>query len=177
MSDNRPAIAIVAAIARNGVIGSAGGIPWRLSTDLRRFKRLTIGKPVIMGRATFESLGKPLVDRDNIVVTSRPVDTAGVTVAATIEEALAAAHASAERLGADEIVIGGGGQIYAATIDIADRLHITHVHAEPPGDTVFPAIDPAIWVAGAAEFVPAGERDTVDSEFVTYLRRSPPTSR
>jgi dihydrofolate reductase len=159
------------------VIGAAGGIPWRLSTDMRRFKRLTIGKPVIMGRATFESLGKPLVDRDNIVVTSRALDLPGITLVPTIEAAFEAARASAARLAAEEIIIAGGGQIYAATISDADRLHITHVDAEPEGDTFFPPIDPEIWLAGVTEFVPAGERDNFASSFVTYLRRAPPPSR
>lgn len=167
----QPAISLVAAVADNGVIGAAGTIPWRLSTDLRRFKRLTLGKPVVMGRATHESLCKPLPGRDNIVVTGRPLDVPGVTAADTLDEALYAARASAARLGADEIIIAGGGRVYAATIEQADCLYITHVHAEPPGDAFFPPIDPSIWLAGEAEFVPAGERDDFDSAFVTYRRR------
>lgn len=168
-------LSLIAAVADNGIIGKAGTIPWRLSTDLRRFKALTLGKPVIMGRKTAESLGTPLVERTNIVVTSMadnpPVDP-GFLCVTSVEEAIHVADEAMEMLGGDEIMIIGGGQIYAATIDRADRLYITHVKATVDGDTVFPPIDPSRWRAADREAIPAGSRDSYATEFVIYERRA-----
>lgn len=166
-----PTVSIIAAVAENGVIGADGAMPWRLSTDLKRFKRLTTGKPVVMGRKTFESIGKPLAGRLNVVVTGNPDFRADgdVAVVPDLEAALALA---ADRAGeAQEVVVIGGGQVYAAAMDRADRLYITHVAARPEGDVHFPDIDPEIWHPVSQEEVPAGERDTAATRFVIYERR------
>ena len=158
-------LALIAAVARNCVIGAGQKLPWRLSSDLQRFRRLTMGKPVIMGRRTFQSIGKPLAERTNIVVTrgggSFPD---GVRVAASLDAAIAIAG------DAPEIMVIGGGEIYAAAIDSADRLYITHVEATPEGDVHFPPIDPHIWTASSRERFPPGEKDSAASEFVVYER-------
>ncbi len=165
-------VMLVAAVAENGVIGRDGDMPWRLSTDLKRFKALTLGKPMIMGRKTFESIGKALPGRDTVVVT-RSTDFAadGVLVAHSLDEALVVAQECAATRGADEIAIVGGGDIYAQAMPLATRLHITHVHASPDGDTIFPQIDAAEWAASHTEDVPAGERDTASTRYVVYERR------
>jgi len=164
-------IALIAAVARNGVIGDGLALPWRLSTDMRRFKRLTLGKPVIMGRKTFETIGKPLAGRLNIVVTrQRDMQIAGVSVAPSLDAALAIAAEEAAKAGAGETMVIGGGEIYAAAIGRADRLYITHVEASPQGDAHFPPIDPATWKSVESERVPAGEKDSVATTFAVYER-------
>lgn len=166
------AIVVVAAVAQNGVIGRDGAMPWRLATDLRRFKADTIGKPVVMGRKTFEAIGKPLAGRHNIVVTrDRTWKTAGVETAGSLEQGLVLAGIRA-RCSADRtICVIGGAQIYAQTLPRADRLHITHVLADLAGDARFPPIDPDIWRAVSHEDVPAGQDDTYATRFVVYERR------
>lgn len=159
-------LSIIAAVAQNGVIGQDGDMPWKLSTDLKRFKAITTGKPVVMGRKTYASIGRPLPHRVNIVVTrDRDFGADGVTVVPSLEAALAA---SAD---ADEVMVIGGGEIYRAFMDRADRLYITHVEAAPAGDTYFPAIDPSVWEAVSTELVPVGPCDTAASRFTTYQRR------
>lgn len=166
-----PRVAIIAAVAENGVIGSDGDMPWRLSTDLKRFKQITMGKPVIMGRRTFQTLGKPLPGRTNIVVTRDPSFRAdGVVTAGDLPAALAAASDAAGRAGSDEVFVIGGGQIYAAAIDRADRLYITHVDAQPAGDTHFPPIDPGKWRQLSSEPVPAGDKDSAATTYTVYER-------
>ncbi len=165
-------VALIAAVAANGVIGAGGTMPWRLSTDMQRFRRLTMGKPVIMGRRTFDSLGKPLAGRTNIVVTRRPEAIgAGATGVASLEDALAAAALVAEDTGAVEIMVIGGGEIYAAALPFADTLYLTHVAAAPEGDTRFPSFDLMAWSVVSRETVPAGPRDSAATEFVVYARR------
>ena len=169
----RVPVSIVVAVAKNGVIGRDGDLPWKLSTDLRRFKALTIGKPVIMGRKTFDYIGRALPGRPNIVVTrSQLPDVAGIDVVHTPDEALALGQRLALRDGADEVCIIGGGNLYAQTIDRSDLLHVTHVEAEVEGDTRFPEIDPAVWEKVAEEAVPMGERDNFATRFATYRRRT-----
>jgi len=164
-------LALVVAVAENGVIGASGDMPWHLSSDLKRFKALTMGKPILMGRKTFESIGKPLPGRTNIVVT-RAEDFAppGVVVARSIEAALANAERVAEADGVDEIMIIGGATIYQATIDRADRLYVTHVHAAPNGDTWFPPIDPAVWEKIEEMAVEQGPKDSAATSFAVYQR-------
>ena len=175
---NDVAVSIIAAVAENGVIGDGGAMPWRLSTDLRRFKALTLGKPVVMGRRTFESIGRPLPGRANIVVSQREgYRPEGVTVAASLDAALAGATAAASGAGLDEVFVIGGGEIYAAAMPHADRLHITHVAARPSGDTTFPAIDPAVWTRVSGEDVPTGEKDTAPTTYAVYARRDRDSSR
>jgi dihydrofolate reductase len=164
-------ISLVAAVARNGVIGHGNRLAWRLSTDMKRFRTLTWGKPLIMGRKTYQSIGKPLPGRDTIIVTrNRDYAAEGTHIAADIEAALALAKALPSGAQGD-IIIAGGGEIYAQTIDRADRLFITEVDLAPPGDAHFPPIDPALWREVKRERPPRGERDEADFVFVDYERR------
>ncbi|HVZ13647.1 MAG TPA: dihydrofolate reductase [Bauldia sp.] len=168
-------IALIAAVASNGVIGAGGAMPWRLTTDMQRFRRLTIGKPVVMGRKTFASIGRPLSGRANIVVTRHGLGPlADIIVQPSLERALAAAAMHAALLGATEIMVIGGGEIYSETIGKADRLYITHVDAHPPGDTYFPPIDPVIWQPASSERIGAGPADTNATTFTIYERRTSP---
>lgn len=167
-------IAIHAAVAQNAVIGREGGLPWRLSSDMRRFKADTMGKPVVMGRKTWESFPKrPLPGRLNIVVTrDRAFRAEGAEVAHSLKDAVALARVRCRCMpGADEVCVIGGGEIYAQAMPLADELHITHVLAAPDGDTTFPAIDPAVWEDVATEEVPAGERDSHATRHTVYRRR------
>ncbi len=164
-------VSVIAAVAENGVIGAAGGMPWRLSADMKRFKRLTMGKPVVMGRKTFESIGKPLAGRINIVVSGKEgYAPDGVQVSPSLEAGLVAAVGVARAAGDEEVMVLGGGTVYAKALPVADRLYITHVEANPEGDTYFPAIDPSIWKATSAERTPAGPKDSAASTFVLYER-------
>ncbi len=164
-------VALIAAVGANGVIGDGSGMPWRLSTDMKRFKALTMGKPVVVGRKTFETFGKPLPGRTNIVVTRRAdYRPEGVIVAAGLADALARAAAVAAAAGGDEVMVIGGGEVYAEAMARADRLYITHVSAEPAGTTHFPTIDPEVWRAVSREAVPAGEKDSAATVFAVYER-------
>jgi dihydrofolate reductase len=161
-------LSIIAAVAANGVIGNDGDMPWKLSTDLKRFKALTTGKPVIMGRKTFASIGRPLPNRVNLVLTrDAAFEAPGVVVVPTQEAAIDAASDT----GAEEAMVIGGGEIYRAFLDRAERLYITHVDASPAGDTHFPAIDPAVFEVISSEDVPAGISDTAATRFTIYQRR------
>jgi dihydrofolate reductase len=163
------AIVLVVAVADNGVIGRDNALPWRLSTDLKRFKALTLGKPVLMGRKTFLSIGRPLPGRTNIVVSRNAAfAAAGVLVAGSLDVALAAARGDALRRGVDEIAVIGGTDIFAQCLPLAHRLEVTHVHARPEGDTFFPAIDTARWRPVAREEHAAGLRDEFPFTAVTY---------
>jgi dihydrofolate reductase len=158
---------LIAAVARNGAIGFGNALPWRLSSDLKRFKALTMGKPLIMGRKTFASVGKPLPGRFSIVVTRDPAFASpGVEVAHDLFRAMELARA--HRL--EEIFIGGGGEIYAQTIGMADRLFITEVGLEPEGDTVFPRVKPSEWREARRETGVRGPRDDAEFAFVDYER-------
>ncbi len=162
---------IVAAVARNGIIGADNRLLWRLSSDLKHFKALTLGKPLVMGRKTFQSIGRLLPGRETIVVTRDPGFKAeGVLVAHGLDAALALAEARAEAMGADAIVIAGGGELYAETIGRADRLAITEVALSPAGDAAFPRIDPALWREVRREPGVRGPRDEADFAFVEYKR-------
>jgi dihydrofolate reductase len=163
-------IRLVVAVAENGVIGRDGAMPWRLSTDMKRFKATTMGKPVVRGRKTWESFPKrPLPDRHNIVVTRDPAYAAqGASVAASLEAALALAR---EEDAAEACVIGGG-EIYAAAMPLADILDVTHILARIDGDTRFPPIDPALWRETSSEAFPAGDKDSHATRHVVYQRRA-----
>ncbi|MGX4802922.1 dihydrofolate reductase [Bradyrhizobium guangdongense] len=168
-------IVFVVAVAENGVIGAGNAIPWRLKSDMARFKALTIGKPVIMGRKTFESLParRPLPNRTNIIIT-RDADyrAAGAIVTTSAADAGAVARGDALRRSVAEIAVIGGAEIYRQWLDRADRLEITEVHARPDGDTNF-AIDKTQWQETERVRHPAGPDDTADYSYVTYRRRSP----
>jgi len=165
-------IVLIVAVAGNGVIGYQGDIPWRLKTDQQRFKAMTMGKPVVMGRKTFISLRRPLPGRTNIVVTrDASFRAAGAVVATSFAAAQAVALGDALRRPAGEIAVIGGAEIYAQWMDIADRLEITEVHARPEGDTYFAAIDAAVWQEVARMRNSAGSDDSADFSYVTYRRR------
>jgi dihydrofolate reductase len=165
-------LVFVAAVARNGVIGANGGLPWRLSSDLNRFKALTWGKPLVVGRKTFESIGRALPGRETIVVTRDPTFSAsGVLVAPDIDAALDLAAERARATGADEIIIGGGGEIFAQTIARAGRLFITEVALDAEGEARFPPISPHRWREISRENGERGPRDDADFAFVSYERR------
>ncbi|MBS1184105.1 MAG: dhfrIII [Proteobacteria bacterium] len=169
---SRPLLDIVVASANNGVIGRDGAMPWHLPTDLKHFKALTLGRPMVMGRKTFEAIGRPLPGRETIVVSRDPsFAPEGVSVLADLEAALEMAAVSAEAKGVPSFVVAGGGVLYAATIYRADRLYVTRVAAAPDGDTCFPPIDPAAWMLAASEPMVRGERDSADAIFETWVRR------
>ncbi|PAP94669.1 dihydrofolate reductase [Mesorhizobium wenxiniae] len=166
-------VAIYVAIAENGVIGRDGGLPWRLSSDLKRFKADTMGKPIIMGRKTYEGIGRPLPGRLNIVVTRDKAWRAeGVEVVHSLDEAISLAKVRGRCMaGADEICVIGGGEIYAQALPLADRLHVTHILAAVDGDAHFPPIDPDLWRIVRSQDVPAGEKDTQATRYSVYERR------
>ena len=165
---------IVVAVSENGTIGRDGDMPWRLSTDLKRFKALTSGKPLVMGRKTYESIGgKPLPGRPHVVISRQAqIDHPDVTMAHSLAEAVTLAEGLARVSGGSEIIIAGGGEIYAQSMAIADRLCITHVETEVEGDTSFPAIDASLWKPVETLDVPAGEKDNYPTRYVVYERRN-----
>ncbi|HYA07576.1 MAG TPA: dihydrofolate reductase [Xanthobacteraceae bacterium] len=164
-------IVILAAVAENGVIGRGNALPWRLKSDMQHFRTVTTGKPVVMGRKTYLSIGKPLKGRTTIVVSRDPAfAAAGVLVAPNFDAALAAARGDALRRGCDEIIVAGGAAIYVQALPLAARLLITEVHERVDGDAYFPAIDPKIWREVArSERQPAAD-DEVALAFVSYGR-------
>ena len=146
-------LAVSVAVAENGVIGRNNALPWYLPEDLRHFKRVTMGKPIIMGRKTFESIGKPLPGRTNIVITRNPQFQAeGVSVVSSLAAALELAQHTGLVEGAQEAVIIGGGEIYKTALPRADHLYLTEVHASVEGDAVLPAIDWAQWREVSREY-------------------------
>jgi dihydrofolate reductase len=165
-------LVIVAALADNYVIGADNRLIWRLKSDLKRFREITMGRPLVMGRKTFDSIGKPLPGRHIVVLTR---DTAwshpGVTVTHSLEDALAAGQELAEEHGADSVVIGGGADFYAQTLDRAERLRLTLVHTRPDGDAVFPSFNRLDWVETYSERRPAGPDDEFPFTFVDLKRR------
>ena len=160
-------LALIVAVAENGVIGRDGGLPWRLSGDLRYFKAVTMGKPIIMGRKTFESIGRPLPGRPNLVVSRNPAFShEGVNV----HDSLEAAVANAECMGEGEVMVIGGAGLYEAALPIADRIYLTEVHAKVDGDVTFPAFDRGEWAETSRARHPAGEKDDHDHSFVVFDR-------
>lgn len=169
--NSNPDIVFVVAVSESGVIGRDGALPWRLKSDLKRFRRLTMGHPIVMGRKTYASIGKPLGGRTNIVVTrDRRFAAPGLVVADTLEAALATAAGDALRRSAGAIMIIGGAEIFAQLMDRATRLEITLVHAQPAGDTVFPPVDTHVWREVAREEHPAGPDDEAGFTILSYER-------
>jgi dihydrofolate reductase len=163
-------ISLVVAASTNDVIGVHGELPWKISDDLKRFKSLTMGKPIVMGRLTWESIGRALPGRQNIVITRNAEFKAdGCDVVSSPAEALRAAAA------ADEVMIIGGGQIYDLFLPKANRVHLTLVHAEIDGDAFFPKLDEATWLLTSSQQHQAGEKNEFDFEFRTYERTCPST--
>ena len=175
-SKNNPEIVFVVAVADNGVIGNDNAVPykmpWHLKSDLQRLKKMTLGKPVVMGRKTFESIGRPLPGRTNIVLTRDSnfmVD--GITVATSLDYAHKLAIEDALRRNVTEIMVIGGAKIFSQWMNIADRLEITEVHATPVGDTRLDPVDKAEWEEVARERHTKAEGDSADYSYVTYRRR------
>jgi len=165
-------VALMVAVAANGVIGRDNALPWHLPEDLRHFRRTTLGKPVVMGRKTFESIGRPLPGRPNIVVTGTPGwQVEGVTVTDSVPAALELARELARAEGVDELVVIGGATIYAAALPLAQRLYVTEVHADVEGDTWFPPVDRADWQEIQREELPASEDNPYAYAFVCFERR------
>jgi dihydrofolate reductase len=169
-----PQIVFVYAVAENGVIGQGNAIPWRLKSDMQRFKALTMGKPIVMGRKTFESFPKrPLPGRTNIVITrNADYQAAGAVVTTSLADARAVATGDALRRLVTEIAVIGGAEIYAQWMGIADRLEVTEVHAQPTGDTFMPPVDLTVWEEVARVRNAAAGEDSVDFSYVTYCRRA-----
>ncbi|WP_461480608.1 type 3 dihydrofolate reductase [Porticoccus sp.] len=139
-------LSLIVAMARNRVIGRDNGLPWHLPEDLKYFKSVTMGKPILMGRKTFESIGRPLPGRLNIVITRNPEwQHEGVAVAASLEDALVLAANDSAAVAAGEVMVIGGEQIYRSAIEKADRLYITRVDAEVAGDAFFPDFQESDW--------------------------------
>jgi dihydrofolate reductase len=161
-------VVIIVAVAENGVIGSENRLPWRLPDDLKRFKALTLGKPVLMGRRTFESIGKPLPGRTNIVVTRQSgLALDGCVVVRSVEAGLAAAAQ------APEIAVIGGAQIFEQLLPRTSTIHLTRVHAHVDGDVHFPSLDPREWHATQTEHHPADARHLHAFTFITLGRSKP----
>ncbi|WAC28887.1 dihydrofolate reductase [Ancylobacter sp. SL191] len=165
-------LTLVVAVAENGVIGRGEELPWHISGDLKRFRAITWGKPILMGRRTFQSIGRPLPGRTSVVITRDAGFAApeGVIVVPSLAAALAAGAAEAARLGVDEMAVVGGAQIYAQALPLAQRLRLTQVHGRPDGDVHFPPFDPADWRETYREGPIKGEKDEFAFSFVDYDR-------
>lgn len=188
MSGEGIQLALIAAVARNGVIGVDNRLPWRLRSDLMRFRSLTMGKPVLMGRKTFDSLppprpGKPghaagrLPGRAIVVLTRSPFLSAPedgeVMQAGDLAEGLRMAHEWAARAGVDEVMVAGGGHVFAQTLPLAQRLYLTWVDAEPEGDALFPPLPDGVFTEAWRQEHPAGEADDHACTFINYERHLP----
>lgn len=155
-----PIIALIAGVAENGVIGAGGTLPWRMPSDLKNFRRLTMGKPIIMGRKTFASLKKPLDGRTNIVVTRDSLfEAEGVTTVNSLADALVVARVIARTSGADEVMVIGGSEIFAAALPYVNRVYLTKIAGSPAGDVFLPPLPPEDWKEVSVEPLPKGERD------------------
>jgi len=164
--------ALIVAMSRNRVIGRNNKLPWYLPGDLRYFKQATMGKPVIMGRKTWDSIGRPLPGRMNLVISrnSQWQAPAGVVAAGSLQDALIKAQAQAELEGGEEVMIIGGGQIYAEALPLVDRMYITQVHAEVEGDAYFPEVNWDEWEEIGREDFSASDHNPYDYSFVVYQR-------
>jgi dihydrofolate reductase len=164
-------VIIVAAVAENGTIGRDNALPWRLKSDMAHFRALTIGKPVVLGRKTFASIGKPLAGRTTIVISrDQNFSAPGIVVAPNLESALATARGDALRRNASAIIVAGGADIYAQALPLATRLVITEVRKRVDGDARFPAIDSKLWREITRSEQKAGPEDEAELAFVTYQR-------
>ena len=164
---------IVVAAAENNVIGADGDMPWCLSSDLKLFKSITMGKPMLMGRKTFEAIGKPLPGRVSIVVTrDKSWQADGAVVVNDVEQAVELARELAKAQGSKEIAVVGGGEIYRMFFDRVSTLHVTRVHARPDGDTKFPEISENEWSVQHEEELPKSDGDTAATTYRIYRRIS-----
>jgi dihydrofolate reductase len=161
-------VTLIAAVGENGVIGQGNALPWHLPADLQRFKRLTTGHTIVMGRKTWESIGQPLPRRRSIVISRTPdFQPAGVTVVPSLVQALEIAR------DASEVFVIGGSRVFEAALPLTDRLELTRVHGNPPGDVFFPQLDFSEWTLVAEEKHPADERHAYPFSFLTYDRHRP----
>jgi len=162
----KSSLSIIVAMTNRGVIGAHGTLPWRLPADLQRFRALTMGKPVVMGRKTHESIGRALPGRTNIVMSRNPaLSISGCIVVSSMEAALAWAR------GCEEIIVIGGSSVYAAALPLADRVYLTEIHAEVDGDTYFPHYDRGDWIEQSRRDFPADETHRVAHSFIVLKRR------
>lgn len=163
-------LSLIAAVAENGVIGKDNAIPWRISADMKYFKKATMGKPIIMGRKTWQSLGKPLPGRRNIVISKTifiPFDEVDVV------PDFSTAFILAQKGSVEEVMVIGGAAVYAEALPDAERLYLTEVHGEVAGDTFFPSFDRSDWVEVSRDFLPKDDQSSHDCSFVVFERRSP----
>ena len=166
MSTRTPTVSFVVAMARNRVIGRNNTLPWRLSEDLKRFKATTMGKPILMGRRTFESIGKPLPGRANLVLTrDRAWQANGVLTVGSIEEALERSRR------APELAVIGGAEVFRLALPVTDLIYLTRVEADVEGDTYFPEIDPREWTEDVVTTYPADEKNQYPTTYLTLRRR------
>jgi dihydrofolate reductase len=173
MQGAEPIVALIVAIAENGVIGREGAMPWRIKSEMRHFRRLTMDKPVIMGRKTFSSLKKPLKGRDNIVLTrNRGLPLKGAIAVESIDQALKVAGDCALARSAGEIMVIGGAEIYALMMPHARRIYLTRVHGEPEGDVHFPEIDLAGWTERERSYHPREAGEEHDYTMSIFERRA-----
>ena len=159
-------ISIIVAKSENNVIGKDNGLIWKLSSDMKLFRNLTTGHPIIMGRKTYDSIGKPLPGRLNIVITRQKIEIDGVVIANSLEKAIKMAEETNDK----EVFVIGGGEIYKEALLIADHLYVTEVKANVQGDTFFPEIDSKIWNPSKRLFSEKDEKNDFDFEFVEYSR-------
>ncbi|WP_375632965.1 MULTISPECIES: dihydrofolate reductase [unclassified Bartonella] len=165
-------ICLIAAVAENGVIGREGAMPWHLSTDLQRFKALTLRKPIIMGRKTWDSIGRPLPERTNIVITRDCTFCAeGAVVAHSLSQACSLATNVASQNDVEEIFIIGGGEIFQQGLHMADKIFLTEVLASIEGDSFFPVFDKEKWTIVQTQDIPKGDKDSHPTRFVVYERK------
>ncbi|WP_455480350.1 dihydrofolate reductase [Bartonella sp. B12(2025)] len=163
---------LIAAVAKNGVIGREGTMPWHLSTDLQRFKALTFGNPIIMGRKTWDSLGRPLPGRTNIVITRNRAFTAeGAVITHSLSQACSIAKKVASQNDAEAVFIIGGGEIFQQGFNIADKIFLTEVLASIEGDSFFPVFDKEKWTIVQTQYIPEGDKDSHPTCFVVYERK------
>ncbi|WP_208435945.1 dihydrofolate reductase [Bartonella phoceensis] len=165
-------VCLIAAVAENGVIGREGTMPWHLSTDLQRFKALTFGNPVIMGRKTWDSLGRSLPGRTNIVITRNGTFMAeGAVIVRSLSQACSVAKEVAFQNGADAIFIIGGGEIFQQGLHIADKIFLTEILASIKGDSFFPIFDKEKWTIVQTQYISEGDKDSHPTRFVVYERK------
>ena len=166
-------ICLIAAVAENGVIGNGHDLPWRIKSEWQYFVRMTKNKPVILGRKTFESIGSPLKNRTNIIITrDNNYSAEGITVVHSLEQALALAGEVAAATGQDEIMVAGGAEIYKQALPLADILYLTEVHLKPEGKIKFPEFDAALWQETKNEFHAAQEGESADYTIKVLERKN-----
>lgn len=171
-------ISIIVAATENGVIGRNGELPWRISTDMKRFRARTMGKPLIMGRKQFQSMPRALEGRDNIVISRNSgLRLEGAETVTSLEAALVLARAHAARRGVEEIMVIGGGEIYVAALGIADRVYLTRVHTTLDGDTRFPELAPESWKLVSRTPLDRGAKDEHAATELIYERIEPARAR